>query len=135
MDWAIFLWHFACIFLLLVGCWRISRICFRDGRAPWGSVALAAALLTIPVAGTALYIMDQYLNPRDMSTAAIVLLLAEAMRRRFVFAAIGMVLIAAIHPLMSVFGIALLALLFLEFRRTDVPDRNLRRPRLRRSCW
>ena len=62
LDWAIFLWHFACIFLLLLGCWRISRICFRDGRAPWGSVALVAALLTIPVAGTALYIMDQYLE-------------------------------------------------------------------------
>ena len=118
LDWAIFLWHFACIFLLLLGCWRISRTCFRDERAAWGSVALVAALLTIPVAGTALYIMDQYLNPRDLSTAAIVLLFAEAMRRRFVLAGIGMLLIAAIHPLMSVFGIALLALIFLEFSRT-----------------
>lgn len=125
LDWAIFLWHFACIFLLLLGCWRISRICFRDERAPWGSVALVAALLTIPVAGTALYIMDQYLNPRDMSTAAIVLLLAEAMRRRFVLAGIGMLLIAAIHPLMSVFGIALLVLLFLEFRRTAASGSEL----------
>jgi hypothetical protein len=125
LDWAIFLWHFACIFLLLLGCWRISRICFRDGRAPWGSVALVAALLTIPVAGTALYIIDQYLNPRDMSTAAIILLLAEAMKRRFVLAGIGMGLIAAIHPLMSVFGIALLALLFLEYRRTAASPSKL----------
>lgn len=126
LDWTIFLWHFACIFLLLLGCWRISRICFRDDRAPWGSVALVAALLTIPVAGTALYIIDQYLNPRDMSTAAIILLLAEAMRRRFVLAGIGMVLIAAIHPLMSVFGIALLALLFVEFRRMAASPSKLR---------
>lgn len=125
LGWAIFLWHFACIFLLLLGCWRISRICFRDERAHWGSVALVAALLTIPVAGTALYIMDQYLNPRDMSTAAIILLLAEAMKRRFVLAGIGMLLIAAIHPLMSVFGIALLVLLFLEFRRPDVSGARL----------
>ncbi len=120
LDWTILLWHLACIFLFLLGCWRIARVCFRSELAPWGSVALVAALLTIPVAGTALYIMDQYLNPRDMSTAAIVLLLAEAMRRRFVLSAIGMVLVAAIHPLMSVFGIALLVLLFIEFQRMSV---------------
>jgi hypothetical protein len=125
LDWAIFLWHFACIFLLLLGCWRISRLCFRGDRAPWGSVALVAALLTIPVAGTALYIIDQYLNPRDMSTAAIILLLAEAMKRRFVLAGIGMVLIAAIHPLMSLFGIALLALLYLEYQRTAASPSKL----------
>ena len=126
LDWAIFLWHFACIFLLLLGCWRISRICFRDERASWGSVALVAALLTIPVAGTALYIMDQYLNPRDMSTAAIVLLLAEAMKRRFVVAGIGMLFIATIHPLMSLFGISLLVLLFLELQRTSVSGSKLK---------
>ena len=118
LDWAIFLWHYACVFLFLLGCWRIGRICFRSERAAWGGVALVAALLTIPVAGTALYILDQYLNPRDLSSAAIVLLLAEAMKRRFVLAAIGMLLLAAVHPLMSVFGIALVVLLYWEYRRT-----------------
>ena len=122
LEWAIFLWHFACIFLFLLGCWRIGRICFREERAAWGGVTLIAALLTIPVAGTALYIMDQYLNPRDLSTAAIMLLLAEAMKRRFACAAIGMLLIATIHPLMSVFGIALLVLLYWEYRRTGRPS-------------
>jgi len=121
LDWAIFLWHFACVFFFLFGCWRIGRICFRNERAAWGGVALVAALLTIPVAGTALYILDQYLNPRDLSTAATVLLLAEAMKRRFVPAAIGMLLLAAIHPLMSLFGIALLVLLYREYRRTERP--------------
>ena len=121
LDWAIFLWHFACVFLFLLGCWRIGRICFRSERAAWGGVALVAALLTIPVAGTALYILDQYLNPRDLSTAAIVLLLAEAMKRRFVPAAIGMVLLVAIHPLMSLFGISLLVLLYWEYRGTSGP--------------
>jgi hypothetical protein len=117
-DYVVFLWHLACIFALLFGCWRIARICFRDPRAPWGSVALVAALLTIPVAGTALYIMDQYLSPRDLSTAAIVLILADALERRFLRAGILIFLIATIHPLMSVFGIGLVVLLYLEERRS-----------------
>lgn len=117
-DYVVFLWHLTCIFALLFGCWRIARACFRDERAPWGSVALVAALLTIPVAGTALYIMDQYLSPRDLSTAGIVLILADALERKFLRAGILMFLIATIHPLMSVFGTGLVALLYLEERRS-----------------
>jgi len=117
LDYAVFLWHFACIFAFLCGCWRVSRACFRHPLAPWGSVALVAALLTIPVAGTALYIMDQYLTPRDFSTAGIMLVLADALERRYWRAAILILLIAAIHPLMAVFGIGLLILLYLQDRR------------------
>jgi hypothetical protein len=119
LDYMLFFWHFACVFGLLLACWRIARICFRDERAPWGSVALVASLLTIPVAGTALYVLDQYLNPRDISTAALLLLLAEAMKRRFGFALTGMLLVATIHPLMAGFGIALVAVLFLEYKRSS----------------
>jgi hypothetical protein len=125
-DYVIFIWHFACIFLFLLGCWRVARICFRDERAPWGSVALVAALLTIPVAGTALYIMDQYLSPRDLSTAGIMLVLAEALRGRFVRVAIGIVVIAALHPLMAAFGVALLFFLYLEERRSKVSSAEAR---------
>ncbi len=117
LRYALFLWHFLCIFLFLVGCWRVSEICFRDERAAWGSIALIAPLLTLGVAGTALYIMDQYLNPRDISSAAIMLLLAEGMQRKFVRALVGMLVIVAIHPIMALFGIALLGLLYLEERR------------------
>jgi hypothetical protein len=116
-DYAVFLWHLACIFAFLLGCWRVSRACFDHPLAPWGSVALVAALLTIPVAGTALYIMDQYPTPRDLSTAGIMLVLAGALERRFWGAGILLLLIAAIHPLMSVFGIGLLVLLYIEERR------------------
>lgn len=118
-DYAVFLWHFACIFLFLLGCWRVGRLCFNDERAPWGGVALVAALLTIPVAGTALYIMDQYLSPRDLSTAGIMLVLAEALQGRFWPVAIGILLIASLHPLMAAFAIALLFLLYLEERRPE----------------
>ena len=117
-DWVIFLWHFGCIFLFLLGCWRVARILFQDDIAAWGSVCLVAALLTIPVAGTALYIMDQYLTPRDLSTAGIMLVIAEALGRRCWWAGIGIAIIAVIHPLMAAFGVAFLFFLYIEERRS-----------------
>jgi len=65
MEVGLFLWHVASIFLLLLACWELSGMLFPDTNKPdtnkarWGGVCLVAALLTIPVAGTALYIMDQ----------------------------------------------------------------------------
>lgn len=117
---AIILWHLACIFGLLAGCWRVGRTCFDDPRAAWGGTALVAALLTIPVAGTSLYIMDQYLTTRDMSTAGIMLVIANGIERRFVRAAVWSVLVAAIHPLMAVFGIALLFFVWVEEHRPAI---------------
>jgi hypothetical protein len=64
------LWHVASIFLLLLACWELSGVCFSSARAQWGSACMVAALLTIPVAGTALYILDQYLNPRNLAAFA-----------------------------------------------------------------
>ncbi|HUI83160.1 MAG TPA: hypothetical protein VL240_03005 [Candidatus Binatia bacterium] len=116
-DYVILVWHIACVFLFLLGCWRVAHICFRSDLAAWGGVGLVASMLTIPVAGTALYIMDQYLTPRDLSTAGIMLVLPEALRGRLWRAVIGMLLIALIHPLMCVFGFTLLAFLYFQERR------------------
>ena len=60
------LWQFASIFLLLLACWLLSGKCFREQNECWAGVSLVAALLTLPVAGTALYILDQYTNPRNL---------------------------------------------------------------------
>src|SRR5438309_1872476 len=43
-------WHVVSIFVVLLACWRIARLCFRDRAAVWCGVGLVAALLTIPVA-------------------------------------------------------------------------------------
>ncbi|MFB3915107.1 MAG: hypothetical protein ACE14M_00135 [Terriglobales bacterium] len=124
-DYAIFLWHLACIFGLLAGCWQVGRRCFDDPRAAWGGTALVAALLTIPVAGTSLYIMDQYLTTRDLSAAGIMLAIANGIEGRFLRAVLWSVLVAVIHPLMAVFGIALLAFVWVEEHRVGsaIPQR------------
>ena len=103
-DWALLLWQYFAIFLLLLGCWHVGRLAFRTLRARWGGVALIAALLTIPVAGTALYIMDEYLNTRSLSTPAVLFIIVNMVERKFVRAALWTLATAAIHPLMVVFG-------------------------------
>jgi len=111
LDWALFLWHLASIFLLLLACWRISSKCFSTPEGRWCSVALVAALLTLPVAGTALYILDQYANPRSISLFAVLFAVDAAIEKRYLRTALWLILTAAIHPLMVVFGLVFIALL------------------------
>ncbi len=111
LEWILLAWHFACIFLLLAGCWKLGRACFGSVRAAWGGTALVASLLTIPVAGTALYIMDQYVNPRGFSTAASVWIVLAVVRRKYLQAGVWILLVALIHPLMAGFVLAYAVLL------------------------
>ena len=111
LEWVLLGWHVACIFVLLAGCWKLGQICFGSPRAAWSGTMLVASLLTIPVAGTALYIMDQYLNPRSFSTATAVWIVAIALEKRYWRAAIWIILTALVHPLMAVFSLGFVLLL------------------------
>jgi hypothetical protein len=102
-DVGLFAWHIASIFLLLTACWRLSGLFFDSARARWGSVCIIAGLLTVPVAGTALYIMDQYLNPRNLAAFASVFAVTEILQKRYVRALAWIVFAACVHPLMWVF--------------------------------
>ncbi|MDE3153535.1 MAG: hypothetical protein KGN76_00420 [Acidobacteriota bacterium] len=105
------LWQLASIFLLLLAVWRIARLCFTAGPAAWGAVALVGSLLTLPIAGTDLYLLDQYVTPRSLSTPIGLLAAGEALAGRPWRAVALIVLIAPIHPLMAVFAGALVAVL------------------------
>ena len=95
--------HTASIFLLLLACWEMSGLLFQSTKARWGSVCLIAGLLTIPVAGTALYIMDQYLNPRNLAAFAAIFSMTRLLERKYLRALAWVVFAAAVHPLMWVF--------------------------------
>jgi hypothetical protein len=123
LDWALFLWHLAAVFLFLLGCWRLGRLAFRDSMAAWGGVALVASLLTLPVAGTRLYIMDQYLNPRSLSSAAVLFIIVNVLGRRFLRAGLWAAFTASIHPLMVVFG-GMYAFLLLWYARKPAGTRR-----------
>jgi hypothetical protein len=111
LELVLFLVHLASIFLLLLACWELSGKCFADSRARWAGVALIGSLLTLPVAGTALYMMDQYVNPRNLVAFALIFSIARVLDRKYVQAALFLIFAAAIHPFMSVFALFLCCLL------------------------
>src|ERR1035438_1863341 len=115
----ILLWQFVSVFMILWGGLRISRRVFVETHAQWAAVVFIAALLTLPVSGTALYLDDQYLHPRALATAAILAAVIAVLDRRRVLTGILLVLAFVIHPLMASFGISYC--IFLSRRRTSNP--------------
>jgi hypothetical protein len=106
LEWGLMVWQLLSIFFLLLACWRLGRLTFRDPQAAWGSAALVASLLTIPVAGTSLYIMDQYLTTRSLSAPAVIFILVNALEGKLGRSALWAIFAVLIHPLMAVFGLS-----------------------------
>jgi len=116
IDFVIFAWHVACIFLLLLASWQLLRVCFLNDAARWSGVALLAGTLSVPVAGTALVIMDPYLTARSLSTPAIIFIIACYLSNRPRQALAWLILTAAVHPQMSVYAIIFLGCFWLTRR-------------------
>ena len=124
METGLFLWHVASVFLLLLACWELSSLLFPSAKAQWGGVGLVAALLTIPVAGTALYIMDQYLNPRNLAAFAAIFAVARILEKKYLRAALWLAFAGSVHPLMAAFAFSFCFLLLIAERfqrRTATP--------------
>lgn len=102
-ETGLFLLHVGSLFLLLWACWELASVVFPTAGARWSAVCLIAALLTIPVSGTALYIMDQYLNPRNLAAFSGVFGVAYTLKKKYVQAGLWIVFAACVHPLMWVF--------------------------------
>jgi hypothetical protein len=113
LTWAELLVQAISIFLVIWAAWKILALLFKEAEAQWAGVALLAAMLTIPVAGTALYIMDQYLHPRNPATALILLAVWRILVRRH-WQAIPLLLLSfLLHPMMAAFGISFCCVLAL----------------------
>ncbi len=110
LETFIFLLHVLSIFLVLLGCLRLIQKCFYEPFAQWGGVALVATLLTLPVAGTALFVMDQHLHPRSFATAFLLFGAAAVLEKRPI-ALLWIFLTALCHPTMAVYGAFHLAFL------------------------
>ena len=103
IDLVIFAWHIGSIFLLLAAAWQLLGSCFEGSYARWSGVAVLAATLSVPVAGTALAIMDPYLTARSLSTPATLFTVACYLSGRLLRAAAWLALTAAVHPQMAVY--------------------------------
>ncbi len=106
VAWAELLIQALSIVLLMFAVWQILCLLFEETAARWGGLALFSAMLTLPVAGTALYIADQYLHPRNPATA-LILLATERIIRGKRWQAVPLLLVAfVLHPLMGAMGVS-----------------------------
>src|ERR1039458_2039571 len=117
----IFLWHGIGIYLLLLAAWRLSGACFENQYARWSGAGLLAALLRVPVAGTALVIMDPYVTARTLSTPFTLFAIAEFVSGKTRRALLWLLAAGLMHPQMAFFGATLVGLLALERRRVKAP--------------
>ena len=100
------LFQFISIVLILAACWSIARTLFDDERVQWAGVALTAAMLTLPVSGTAIYLADQHLHPRNMASALVLLAISRILRGKL-WQAVPVLLVSfVLHPIMALLGIS-----------------------------
>ena len=115
LKWTALLLHVTSLFLVIYGCLALSRRVFVDRAAQWSAIILVTAVLTIPVSGTRLYLVDQYLHPRTFATALTLFAAAGVLRGKILLPALLMVLCAPIHPQMTAYSVFFL--LFLGVRQ------------------
>jgi hypothetical protein len=102
--------HLASVFLFLLACSRLAERLFLPPAERLGAIAMAAACFTLPVAGTALAIMDPYVTARSFSTPCALFALAACLDRAWGRAGIFAVAAFLLHPLMAAYLIAFLVL-------------------------
>ena len=121
LAWGLFGWQCVAIFLVLWGCWRIARRCFEETYEQWAAVALVAALLTLPIAGSGLSLTDQHLHPRALATALILAAIVAVLDGRRLLA--GVLLLAAfpLHLNMTPFGVSYCVFLMWKPQKAEHP--------------
>jgi len=113
LEWAELLWQLASIFMILWACWSVVCQLFEEAEARWAGLAMVAAMFTLPVAGTGLYIVDQYLHPRAMATALILFGVSRILSGKGWQSVPLLVLGTVLHPLMGALGISFCCILAL----------------------
>lgn len=107
IEWSMLLWFTLSQFLLLWAAYELARLCFRRERSRWAGVGLLAALLNVPVAGTALIIADSYLTARSLSTPLVLISAVCFQEKRTRAACLWLLVAFLIHPQMAIYGIGL----------------------------
>lgn len=117
VAWSELLWQLISIFTILWACHSIARRLFQSATAQWSAVAMVSAMLTLPVAGTALFLVDQHLHPRTVATAFILLAAAKILEGKSRPAIFLLALSGLMHPLMAAMGISFCVFLWLALNQ------------------
>jgi hypothetical protein len=119
LVWLLLLTYLASTWLMLYATWRIAVQCFRSETVRLCVVALVAAWMTLPIAGTSLLLMDPYVTARTFSTPLSMLAIAFALKFErgnstpLWRCGLSLAAAAAFHPLMAVYAAGLIAALLI----------------------
>jgi hypothetical protein len=116
VAWAELFWQLVSLFLILWAVKKIADRLFFEESARWGGVALVAAMFTLPVSETALYMADQHLHPRNLATGLILLAVWRIFKEKRWQAVLLLLMAFLLHPLMAVMGISFCFFLTLALR-------------------
>ena len=105
LSWILLTTHVLSIGLFLFACRQLAARLFSAEASRWCSTLVAAACFTLPVAGTALFIMDPYVTARSFSTPLTLFAVAAALDRAWLRVTILLALAALIHPLMAAYAV------------------------------
>jgi len=119
IEWSMLLWFAFAQFLLLYAAYKLAEQCFRSEQARWAGVGLLAAVLNVPVAGTALIIADSYLTARSLSTPLVLLSTVCFLSGRTRAACFWVLSAFLIHPQMAIYGAGFGMLFALESRSRE----------------
>lgn len=116
--------HLATTWLTLFAAWLLAASTWDSISARLGAVSLLACWLSLPVAGTALALMDPYLTARSFSTGFGILAVAviagdrgRSRRRTTLLCSFSLGLAFLMHPLMALYAtIAVLLVAAVQFR-------------------
>jgi hypothetical protein len=104
LAWILLAAHLLSVFLFLFACFRLAARLFPGEASRWCAMLLAAACFTLPVAGTALSVMDPYITARSFSTPLSLLALAECVDRAWLRSVVLLILATLVHPLMGAYA-------------------------------
>lgn len=122
LPWMLLALHALSVWAALFAAWMLAARLSLRSEARTGAVVLLACWLGLPVAGTALYVMDPYLTARSLATPAMILAIVGALdatqwhnserrRRGWALWAAGLAVCAAMHPLTAMYAAFATALL------------------------
>ncbi len=103
----------ALLFGFLAICFRLGRLLFENEAAGWGATLLTTACLPIPVAATALLLIDPYLTARSFSSFLSLLAILAYLESKKWLTGLACILTLLFHPQMGVLLCAFLLVLAL----------------------
>lgn len=122
VDWTVFGYYLATLLAFYAGAWAVCARLFPRLWGQLGGMLLLVALLTLPVAGTCIFIADQHLHPRTLASALILFAVAllaprtvgeQVGARHYAAAALLMAGATLIHLQMAFYGMLFLVVLLL----------------------